>query len=365
MPVINYLLEDGQDKDFDYYRRPGIIKGPDGTLVVYYEGQCFRYPRYQKLFCRVSSNNGHTWSERIELASGGQTGMLHNIMMVAGKTEIHCVWNIQYRQLWHCTSRDGRSWGQPEDLTRKLWNTETDYPWNAFGTGSGHGIRLKSGRILIPTWFTTGGDGHKPSGFANIYTDDEFQSVGIGKVLKAEKEHEWLLNPNEGAVVELNDGTVLATVRHDCPERQRAFCKSRGGTGEWTDIKLRPDLPDPICHASMERLETNSGNGDGDILFCNCDNPDEGVAEKIKRGECRYNWSDDARKNLTLRISHDGGEHFSQGLLLAEKGGYSDIAASDGEIICVYETGWDKNTETCIFPRQIGISVVPFKNLQD
>ena len=177
-----YLLENGADSAFDYYRRPGIITGPGGSLIAYYEGQCFHPVKHQSLFCCVSCDGGKSWSERITLASGGETGMLHNVMMVSDGSVIHCLWNVQYRQLWHTQSTDGVHWQAPTDLTRALWRADCEYPWNAFGIGSGHGIVLKSGRILIPTWFTTGGDGHKPSGFGNIYSDDGFRSVRIGAI---------------------------------------------------------------------------------------------------------------------------------------------------------------------------------------
>ncbi|MCI8453315.1 MAG: exo-alpha-sialidase [Lachnospiraceae bacterium] len=356
----SYLLEDGKDREFSYYRRPGIVRGPQGLLIAYYEGQHFEYPRYQKLFGRISRDGGETWGERVTLVAGGETGMLHNCMMVFADGVLHCLWNVQYRQLWHRTSQDGgETWSEPEDLTRMLWRAETDYPWNAFGIGSGHGIVLRSGRILLPTWFTTGGDGHKPSGFANIYTDDGFRTLGIGAVLKTDGAHDNIINPNEGAIVELPDGTVMATVRHDCPQRQRAVSFSKNGTENWSRPEYRPDLPDPICHASLERLDEEG------ILFCNCANADEGIEEKVKKGLCRYNWSDDARKNLTLRVSRDGGRHFSSGVCLTYKGGYSDIAAGEKQIVCIYETGWDEKTDTCIFPRQLGITLVELKALEE
>lgn len=353
-----FLIEDGTDKKFAYYRRPGIIKGPGKILVAYYEGQNVDGSGYQKLFCRISRDGGQSFGERIVLAEGGKTGMLHNIMMVCIGDQLHCFYNIQYRQLWHRTSADGENWSMPEDLSRALWRAETEYPWNAFGIGSGHGITLSDGKALIPTWFTVGGDSHKPSAFANIYSEDEFQTVKIGSMLKADENHENIINPNEGAVVELNDGVVMATVRHDCKQRQRAVCYSRAGIGEWSHPEFRPDLPDPICHASLERLGGKEEIGFDGILFCNCANGDEGVEEKIDKGLCRYNWSDDARKNLTLRLSRDGGRTFTEQLLLAEKGGYSDLAVVGKQIVCIYETGWDEKTETCIFPRQIGVSLV-------
>ena len=354
----DYWLEDGTDEEFDYYRRPGIVKGPGEVIVAYYEGQRTRYPEYQKLFCRVSRDSGQSFGERILLAEGGRTGMLHNIMMVCAGERLHCFWNVQYRQLWHCTSGDGEHWSSPEDLTRALWRADTDYPWNAFGIGSGHGIVLRNGRILLPTWFTTGGDSHKPSAFADIYSDDEFRTVKIGAMLKTDEHHPNILNPNEGAVVELCGGMVMATVRHDGRKRQRAVSFSQYGTGPWSRPEYREDLPDPVCHASLLRLGWENETGFDGVLFCNCANADEGVEENIKSGLCRYNWSDDARKNLTLRLSRDGGQNFSDKLLLAEKGGYSDLAVSRKKIVCIYETGWEEKTETCIFPRQIAVSLV-------
>lgn len=354
----NYLLEDGTDQELNYYRRPGIVKGPENTLVVYYEGQCFRNSGYQKLFCRVSRDLGQTWGERILLAEGGRTGMLHNLMMVLIGGRLHCFWNVQYRQLWHCISTDGEHWSQPEDLTRAVWRANTDYPWNAFGIGSGHGIVLKSGKALLPTWFTTGGDGHKPSAFANIYSEDEFRTVRIGAMLKQDGDHDNIINPNEGTVVELKDKRVMATVRHDGQKRCRAISFSEEGIGEWSRPVYRTDLPDPVCHASFERLGWEETVGFDGILFCNCANGDEGVEEKIRKGLCRYNWSDDARKDLTLKLSRDGGATYTEQVYLANKGGYSDLAAMEKQVVCVYETGWDEKTESCIFPRQIGIALV-------
>lgn len=348
-----FLVEDGGDPNFHYYRRPGIVAGADGTLLVYYEAQHFGAERTQCLFCRISSDGGVSWSERIWLAQGGATGMLHNVMMVYSAGRFHCVWNVQYRQLWYRSSADGRNWSAPRDMTRTIWRADTDYPWNAFGVGSGHALALKSGRILIPSWFTTGGDGHKPSAFGNIYTDDNFETLAIGATLKSS---EAICNPNEGAIAECSNGDVLATVRHDNPLRARAMAVSAGGVSPWREVRFRTDLPDPICHASMLNTE-------GGLLFCNCANADPDWKRKYEAGEIRYLWSDDARKNLTLRISADEGRHFSEGLRVAEKGGYSDLACVGGIVTGVCETGWNLR-ETCIFPRQLAIWQIPLRALE-
>lgn len=354
--VETILLEIGTGAGFDSFRRPGIICGSGGRLVCYYEGQRFAPERRQALFCRVSDDAGETWSERIALAEGGATGMLHNVMMAFSGDRYFCLWNVQYRQLWLRESPDGIHWSAPRDLTRGLWRADCDYPWNAFGVGSGHCVTLKSGRILIPTWFTTGGDAHKPSAFANIYTDDGFETLHIGRSFAS---CERFINPNEGALVELADGKVLATIRHDNEQRARLFACSQGGVEAWSDARFRLDLPDPICHASMLAVEGAEARS---ILFCNCANADPDWKQRHQAGLSRYLWSDDARSSLTLRASSDEGAHFSKGVCIAEKGGYSDLAQVNGMVICIYETGWNLE-ETCVVPHDLGITRIALDDL--
>ncbi len=352
-PIEQFLLEDGGDPAYRYYRRPGVIRGADNRLIAYYEGQKIQGEKRQTLFCRVSRDAGASWSRRIALADGGANGMLHNLMMAYAGGRYHCLWNVQYRQLWYRSSADGESWSAPRDLTRMIWRADSEYPWNALGIGSGHCVVLKSGRILIPTWFTVGGDSHKPSAFANIYTDDCFETLKIGQVLQS---GEAIINPNEGAVAELENGDVIATVRHDNEARARAFARSRAGIEPWRDVTFRADLPDPICHASMLGVKDET---DGDcLLFCNCANPDPDWKVKREAGLARYPWSDDARKNLVLRRSTDGGKHFSNGLCLSDQAGYSDLAYAGGMVVCLYETGWNME-ETCVFPHQLAVARVP------
>lgn len=345
---IRTLMIEKSDVHYDYYRRPGIIVGKDGCLCIYYEGQRVYGGRRQALLARFSEDGGATWSERRLIVEGGETGMLHNLMMVYAGGKYHCLWNVQYRQLWYRSSEDGIHWDQPRDLTRKLWRAECDYEWNAFGIGSGHCTQLKNGRILIPTWFTTGGDGHKPSAFGCIYTDDLFENIHIGATLPSSN---IIKNPNEGALAELDNGDVLATIRHDNEIRARAFAVSAGGIATWRDVNFREDLPDPICHAAMLRCNDK-------LYFANCANADPEWKQKYEAGEIRYMWSNDARKNLTLRVSNDNGAHFSDGVCFAEKGGYCDIAVTDDAVVCFYETGWNEQ-ETCIFPHELHVAIVP------
>lgn len=340
--ILRRTIETSGDTRYNSFRRPGIITGKNGRLILYYEAHGVDPEKHQTLFCRYSDDEGSTWSERIELAAGGSTGMLHNIMMVYMNNRYYCLWNVQYRQLWLRESGDGVHWDAPRDLTRMLWRADCSYPWNAFGIGSGHCTLLKSGRVLIPTWFTVGGDSHKPSGFANIYTDDGFQTIHIGEVIESGED---IKNPNEAAIAEIENGHVLATIRHDNEVRARAFTECENGTGKWSPVTYRYDLPDPICHASL--LGTDHG-----LLFCNCANADPEWKANHEAGKSRYIWSNDARKDLTIRISKDSGTVFSNGILIDAKGGYNDLAYTNGTVVCIYETDWNIE-ESCVFPHAL------------
>ena len=344
------ILENGKDPQFNYYRRPGIASDGKGTLLLYYEAQSVGAASRQSLFCRRSSDGGKSWSDRILLAEGGESGMLHNMMMGYFGNRWHCFYQIQYRRLKELTSTDGLHWEAAPDMTGKLTEAETAYPWDAFGIGSGHIVSTKDGVLLIPTWWTKGGDTHKPSAFANIWSDDGFRTVHVGEMIEdgaRTDDGRVIANPNEGAVAETADG-VLVTIRHDGPDRARLFAKSKDGCGAWGGLAFRPDLPDPICHAALIRDEkTNT------LYFANCANADEGVEQKAAKGLCKYAWSNDARKNLTIRSSHDDGAHFTAGTIIADKGGYCDMAVTEADIVAVYETGWDEEPDTCVFPKQL------------
>ena len=351
-----WMLESGEDPVFGSFRRPGILSGPNGRIIACYEGHR-RDPQKQHLISRISDDAGEHWSDRIVLAEGGATGMLHNVMLAWAEGWYYCLWNVQYRQLWVRRSRDGVHWESPRDLTRSIWRADCDYPWNAFGIGSGHCTTLENGRILIPTWFTTGGDSHKPSAFGCIYTDDLFETIRIGRTLA---DGARLRNPNEGAIARLGDGKILATVRHDNDQRLRALTASRDGVDAWQTPWFCEQLPDPICHAAMLGLNPDKDGVEG-LLFSNCAYADPDWRVKYEAGLSRYLWSDDARKNLVVRFSRDG-VNFSQGIRLADKAGYSDLACAADTVVCIYETAWNLE-ETCVAPHALGVARVPLKTI--
>lgn len=342
---------------FDIYRLPGLAVTKNGTVLAYYEGRRGEGKDwYQELFLYRSEDDGKTWSGRITVIEGIPGEQVHNIFMLAGNKgdEVHCLWNVNHDQLWHKKSTDaGRSWTAPRDITYGARTCREDYPWNVFSVGPGHGTVLLSGRILIPSWFSIGGNTHKPSAFGCIYSDDNGESWQTGTLLYP---NERLVNPNEGAVFERCDGSVVATVRHDSLPRRRAMVVSRDGISPWEGLEFPEELPDPICFGSMLRIGWPEELGMDAVLLSNCAWEDaEGVA-KLQQGLLKYNWSDDARRNLTVRLSLDGGYNWKYSGLIEEKAGYSDVAVSRDKktLLCLYEKDWIN--DNCIFPQKIGLA---------
>ena len=77
-------------------------------------------------------------------------------------------------------------------------------------TGPDHGIQLASGRLLVPVWMWTGtgGNAHRPSVVATVYSDDHQQPVAAQGAIAIPCTDEWI-NPNESTVVELASGQVM------------------------------------------------------------------------------------------------------------------------------------------------------------
>jgi sialidase-1 len=63
------------------------------------------------------------------------------------------------------------------------------YDWKVIATGPGHGIQIKSGRLVVPIWLAYGKEGdHGPSAAATIFSDDHGKTWQAGD----------LCLPNEG-----------------------------------------------------------------------------------------------------------------------------------------------------------------------
>ncbi|MGC4003055.1 MAG: sialidase family protein [Pirellulales bacterium] len=231
---------------------------------------------------------------------------------------------VEYAHCFYARSDDdGATFSKPVDVTATFDGFKPDYDWAVLAVGPAHGIKLRTGRLVVPVWMSTGKEagGHRPSCVATIYSDDAGKSWKRGAIVVDTPE---LKNPSETIVVELSDGRVLLNIRHENPEHRRAISMSKDGASGWSKPSLVDALYEPICMGSILRLSGDTPR----IVYAS---PDP-VAAGDKPGSR-------TRKNLTLRLSDDDARTWSVAKPLHPgPSAYSDLAQGpDGAIFCLYE----------------------------
>lgn len=334
------LFEAGKG-GYAMYRIPGLVVTPGGALLAYCEARKDSGSDWGHIdiLLRRSEDGGKTWTEprkisevpagtprnpmavKKGLAKEGQY-TVNNPVAISDPANkaVHFLYCIEYARCFYMRSDDdGKTFTKPIDITATFEQFKPEYDWKVLATGPGHGIWLKSGRLLVPVWMSTGtgGHAHRPSCVATIYSDDAGKTWKRGQIIANDPDP--LRNPSESAIVELRDGQVLMNIRHESEPRFRAVATSPNGISDWSKPTLHRRLPDPVCMGSMIRIRALQLN---DVLFANLDNA-----------------TDRTRRNLTVRYSCNGGQVWAYSRAL-EPGpsAYSDLAQGpDGTIYCFYE----------------------------
>lgn len=318
-------------------RIPGMVVTPSGTILVYCEGRIESSADWasSEVLMRRSTDDGATWEQPRVIASAPKDAehskfarrkgdapagfTMNNPLMIAGRDgTVHFLSCVEYARCFYRKSTDdGATFSEPVEITKAFDEFRDRYDWGVIATGPGHGIELRSGRLLVPIWMSTGAHGHSPSCVGTIYSEDAGKTWHAGEIV-AGGPKAGLENPSENILVELSDGRVMMNIRHNGEPHVRAVATSPDGISHWSAVKLDEQLPDPICMASMVRFDAKT------ILFSN-----------------PANNANKDRKNLTIRASHDDGATWPISRVL-EPGwsGYSDLAiGKHGEIYCFYENG--------------------------
>jgi sialidase-1 len=338
-PVRTDLWRAGQE-GYAIYRIPGLVRTARGTLLAYCEARKTGASDWDQIdvMLRRSTDGGRTWepSRRIveppdvprnpvaRRRPGDASVTVNNPVAIADRKRglVHFLFCVEYAHCFYMRSQDdGKTWSAPVNITPAFEAFRPEYDWKVLATGPGHGIQLRSGRLLVPAWLSlgTGGGAHRPSCVATIYSDDGGRSWRRGAIVANNPNP---ANPSETAAVELSDGRVMLNLRHEGPEKRRAVTVSPDGAGGWSPLRFDPALPEPVCMGTLARLSGRPRKNR--ILFANPDNP-----------------VDRTRRNLTVRLSYDDGQTWPVSRSL-EPGmsAYSDLAAGrDGWIYCLYERG--------------------------
>jgi sialidase-1 len=355
LPVTVDLFQAGQG-GYELYRIPGLVVTSKGTLLAYCEarkGSRSDWGTIDLLF-RRSTDGGKTWSDPypagrvagphtknpVALAqklADPDTITYNNPVAIADRQAgtVHFLFCLEYMRCFYQRSDDdGVTFSKPVEITAAFEPFREKFAWKVLATGPGHGIRMTSGRLLVPVWLSTGtgGHAHRPSVVATIFSDDAGKTWKAGDIVASATDP--LTNPNETAAEQLCDGQVVLNIRSESKENRRAVAFSKDGSSSWSRPAFDDALAEPVCFGSLCRLSAKPADDRDRLLFANPDHL--GRADgKERPGQGRD------RKNLTVRLSYDEGKTWAASRVLDPgPAAYCDLAAgSDGAIYCLYERG--------------------------
>ena len=348
------LFKTGDDPAYKIYHIPGIVVTAKGTVLAWCEAR-------KKggdwddihILLRRSSDDGKTWSAPKSIADvpgpkaknpfslrmknvDPNDVTYNNPVLIAGHDgTVHMLFCLEYMRCFYQRSADdGVSWSTPVEITGAFEGFRKAYDWKVLATGPDHSIELRTGRLVVPVWLSTGtgGNAHRPSVTATIFSDDHGATWHAGEIA-APCTDEWI-NPNETVAIELADGRVMLNVRSESKTHRRLITVSKDGATGWSTPKFDDALLEPICMAGIVRYSTEKSGGKNRILFSNPDNLSraDGKEEPGKNRD---------RKNVSVKLSYDEGQSWPVNKTV-EPGAsmYSDIAVTHtGTILCFYGRG--------------------------
>ena len=307
------LFESGAD-GYHTYRIPALCVTNEGTVLAFCEARknSSRDHGDVDLALKRSADGGATWSKMEIIADDGDHTIGNACPVVDSKTGT--IWlplcRDNKRILMMNSTDGGRTWSKAIDLTEKV--KPSGGHW--FGAGPGHGIRLASGRLLVPCW----ADATAKLGEAQFsyvfYSDDAGATWKVGGALDRDAS-------DECEVVELSDGTVYMNARSRQGKRQRAYAISRDGGETWSAVEFDPKLPEPSCQGSLVRFTDAKRQDKNRVLLAAPADPS-------------------SRTRMTVRLSYDECRTWPVAKVVrAGSAGYSDLAVNrQTQALLLYES---------------------------
>ncbi len=329
------------------YRIPGIVVTQKGTVLAYAEARKNSSSDWGEIeiHLRRSTDGGKTWEAGKHIAhlgtrlegnphkkEGGEKEQTVNnpVAIVDRETgAIEFLYCINYARCYSMRSiDDGLTWSAPVDITATFEPFRKYYDWKVIATGPGHGVQIKTGRLVVPIWLAYGKEGdHGPSAAATIFSDDHGKTWQAGDLcLPSEGDFG---NPNETMITELSDGRVMLVSRSVSKANRKIITTSTDGARSWTKPVFHEQLWEPICMASIASHPSKPGT----LIFSNPHTlklDKDGKEVPAGRGK---------RENLSIKLSRDDGKTWPVNKTLdSGPSAYSDLAVlPDGTVLCLYE----------------------------
>jgi sialidase-1 len=336
------------------YRIPGMVVTTRGTVLAYCEARRNTKADWGEIetHLRRSTDGGRTWEPARQIAHAGsriegnprkQTGGEHEqtvnnpVAIVDRETgAVEFLYCLNYARCFAMRSTDdGRTWSKPVEVTAAFEPFRAKYDWKVIATGPGHGIQLKTGRLVVPIWLAYGKTGdHGPSAAGTLCSDDHGKTWRAGDI--AVPNEGGFGNPNETMLTELSDGRVMLVSRNESKPNRKIVSVSPNGATGWSKPAFHEQLWEPRCMASIVAHPSRPGT----LLFSNPHTlPLDPGGREVPGGKGK-------RENLSIKLSRDDGQTWPVNKTLAAgPSAYSDLAVlPDGTVLCLYEAG---NLITC------------------
>jgi sialidase-1 len=333
------------------HRIPGVVVTPKGTVLAYCEARRNNSSDWGEIeiHLRRSTDGGKTWGPGKQIAHAGarlegnprkaaggeREQTVNNPVAIVDRTTgaIEFVYCVNYARAFAMRSTDdGVTWSAPVDITATFEPFRAKYDWKVIATGPGHGLQLKSGRLVVPIWLAYGKTGdHKPSAAATIVSDDHGRTWKAGDI--ALPNEGAFGDPNETMITTLSDGRVMLVARSVSKSNRKLITMSADGATGWSTPKFHEQLWEPVCMASIIAHPSKAGT----LIFSNPHTLGrDSSGKEIPAGRGK-------RENLVIKLSRDDGTTWPVSRTLdAGPSAYSDLAVlSDGTVVCLYEKGSD------------------------
>lgn len=329
------------------YRIPGIVVTTKGTVLAYAEARKNGSADWGEIeiHLRRSTDGGKTWEAGQHIAhhgarlegnprkteGGEHEQTVNNPLAIVDRETgaIEFLYCINYARCFSMRSTDdGLTWSTPVDTTASFETFRAKVDWKVIATGPGHGIQIKSGRLVVPIWLAYGKEGdHGPSAAATIFSDDHGKTWQAGDLCLPNEGD--FSNPNETMIAELSDGRVMLVSRSVSKANRKLITTSPDGARNWTKPFFHEQLWEPICMASIIAHPSKPGT----LIFSNPHTlklDKQGKEVPAGRGK---------RENLSIKLSHDDGKTWPINKTLdSGPSAYSDLAVlPDGTVLCLNE----------------------------
>ncbi|MEZ4970732.1 MAG: sialidase family protein [Flavobacteriaceae bacterium] len=285
------LFNTTMNQDVSCYRIPALTTAPNGDLIAAIDERVpscgdLKWSKDINIVIRRSSDNGKTWSaiEKIVDFPQGKSASDPSMIVDAVTNEIFLFYNymdldnekdVYYLHVVKSTD-NGKTWSKPEDITPQIAKREWHNDFK-FIT-SGRGIQTRSGTLLHCMVNLNSGlhvFGSKDHGKSWFFIDTPVSPA------------------DESKIIELANGDWMINARAN-KEGKRYVHISKDEGKSW-ETRPEPALIDPGCNASIVRYTSiEDGYKKNRLLFSNA---------KSEKG----------RVNMTVRISYDEGETWSEG----------------------------------------------------